>query len=256
MTTRRRRRHTPEQIVRKLRDADAMLNAGKDEAAVLQALEVSQATYDRWRKQYGGMKAEEAKRLKELEQENRYLKELVAEKELDIKMLKHLSAGKLVSPSRKRSAVQQLQQGFDVSQRRACAVVDQPRSTQRYESEPRDDEAGVTKRMLQLAKERPRFGYRRIGWLLRAEGWQASDTRVYRLWRREGLKVPQRKRKKRRLGSSENGCHLRKSKHKDHVWCWDFVFDHTTSRSQLKWLSIVDEFGMLDGNTFMIGRCT
>lgn len=55
MSTRRRRRHTPEQIVRKLRDADAMLNAGKDEAAVLQTLEVSEATYLRWRKQYGGM---------------------------------------------------------------------------------------------------------------------------------------------------------------------------------------------------------
>lgn len=93
MTTRRRRRHTPEQVVRKLRDADAMLNAGKDEAAVLQALEVSQATYDRWRKQYGGMKAEEAKRLKELELENRHLKELVAEKELDIKMLRHVAEG-------------------------------------------------------------------------------------------------------------------------------------------------------------------
>jgi len=93
MTTRRRRRHTPEQIVRKLRDADAMLNAGKDEAVVLQSLEVSQVTYDRWRKQYGGMKAEEAKRLKELEIENRHLKELVAEKELDIKMLRHISEG-------------------------------------------------------------------------------------------------------------------------------------------------------------------
>ena len=93
MTTRRRRRRTPEQIVRKLRDADAMLNAGKDEAVVLQSLEVSQATYDRWRKQYGGMKAEEAKRLKELEIENRHLKELVAEKELDIKMLRHVSEG-------------------------------------------------------------------------------------------------------------------------------------------------------------------
>jgi len=92
MTTRKRRRHTPEQVVRKLRDADAMLNAGKEEAAVLQALEVSQATYDRWRKQYGGMKAEEARRLRELEQENRHLKELVAEKELDIKMLRHVAS--------------------------------------------------------------------------------------------------------------------------------------------------------------------
>jgi len=93
MSTKRHKRHTPEQIVKKLRDADAMLNAGRDEAAVLQALEVSQATYDRWRKQYGGMKAEEARRLKELEEENRKLKEIVAEKELDIKMLRHLQQG-------------------------------------------------------------------------------------------------------------------------------------------------------------------
>lgn len=89
----RRKRHSPEQIVKKLRDADAMLNAGKDLAAVLQALEVSEATYHRWRNQYGGMKSEEAKRLKQLEEENRRLKELVAEKELDIQMLKHLTEG-------------------------------------------------------------------------------------------------------------------------------------------------------------------
>ena len=70
-----------------------MLNAGKDLAAVLQSLEVSEATYQRWRNRYGGMKSEEAKRLKELEEENRRLKEIVAEKELDIRMLKHLAEG-------------------------------------------------------------------------------------------------------------------------------------------------------------------
>jgi putative transposase len=91
--TRRRKRHNPEQIVRKLRDADAMLNAGKDLAAVLQALEVSQSTFDRWRNQYGGMKAEEAKRLKELEDENRRLKHLVADLSLDNQMLKHVAEG-------------------------------------------------------------------------------------------------------------------------------------------------------------------
>lgn len=91
--TRKRKRHTPEQIVKKLRDADAMLNAGKDDAAVLQALEVSQSTYERWRRQYGGMKAEEAKRLKQLEDENKRLKEIVADQQLDIKMLKHLAEG-------------------------------------------------------------------------------------------------------------------------------------------------------------------
>ena len=92
-TKKRRKRHTPEQIVRKLRDADAMLNAGKDLAAVLQALEVSESSYERWRSQYGGMKAEEAKRLKELEDENKRLKQLVADQALDIQMLKHVTEG-------------------------------------------------------------------------------------------------------------------------------------------------------------------
>ena len=93
MSTKRRRRHSPEQIVRKLRDADAMLNAGKDPAAVLQALEVIESTLERWRKQYGGMKSEEAVRLKKLEEENRRLKQLVADLSLDNQMLKHLQEG-------------------------------------------------------------------------------------------------------------------------------------------------------------------
>ena len=93
MTTRRRKRHSPEQIVAKLRDADAMLNSGKDLAVVLQTLEVSESTFERWRNQYGGMKSEEAKRLKELEDENRRLKRLVADQALDIQMLKHINQG-------------------------------------------------------------------------------------------------------------------------------------------------------------------
>ena len=93
MTKPRRKRHTPEQIVRKLRDADAMLNAGKELAVVLQTLEVSEATFHRWRNQYGGMKSEEAKRLKQLEDENKRLKEIVADVTLDNKMLKHISEG-------------------------------------------------------------------------------------------------------------------------------------------------------------------
>lgn len=93
MSQNRRKRHSPEQVVKKLRDADAMLNAGKDVAAVLQALEISEATYHRWRTQYGGMKAEEAKRLKQLEDENKRLKQLVADQALDIQMLKHVAEG-------------------------------------------------------------------------------------------------------------------------------------------------------------------
>jgi len=134
-----------------------------------------------------------------------------------------------------------LQAKFAVSERRACETIDQPRSSQRYESKPRDDESALVKRMLQLVRERPRFGYRRIAALLRQESWKASDTRIYRLWCREGLKVPQKKRKRRRLGKSTNACHRRRAEFKDHVWAWDFVFDKTTSGAPLKWLSIVDE---------------
>lgn len=93
MSTKRRRRHSPDQIVHKLRDADAMLNAGKDVAAVLQALEVSESTLERWRKQYGGMKSEEAVRLKKLEDENKRLKEIVADQQLDIRALKIVAEG-------------------------------------------------------------------------------------------------------------------------------------------------------------------
>jgi putative transposase len=93
MTKRRRKKHRPEEIVAKLRDADAMLNAGKDLAAVLQALEISDTTLDRWRAQYGGMKCEEAKRLKHLEDENKRLKTSVADLSLNNQMLKHLSEG-------------------------------------------------------------------------------------------------------------------------------------------------------------------
>lgn len=147
-----------------------------------------------------------------------------------------------MSPSRKRAAVCALQTKYQTSERRACRVIGQPRSSQRYEAQPRSDEPSLVKRMLGLVRQRPRFGYRRIGALLRQEAWHASDTRIYRLWRREGLKVPQKKRKRRRLGQSSNGCQHRMAEHKDHVWCWDFIFDRAVNGSPLKWLSIVDEY--------------
>jgi len=86
--TKKRKRHTPEQIVGKLREADALLNAGQSVGQVIQHLGVSEATFHRWRDQYGGMKAQEAKRLKGLEQENARLKKLLAEAELDKAILK------------------------------------------------------------------------------------------------------------------------------------------------------------------------
>jgi transposase InsO family protein len=96
--------------------------------------------------------------------------------------------------------------------------------------------------MLELVREHPRYGYRRIGALLRREGWRANRKRVYRLWRREGLKVPQKRRKKRHLGHSANGCVRLRAEHMDHVWAWDFIYDRTSNGRTLKWLSVVDEY--------------
>lgn len=90
----KRTRHSPEQIIAKLREADAMLSSGSSLGQVCQKLEVSEPSYHRWRNQYGGMKAGEAKRLKELEQENARLKKIVAEQALDLSMLKEVAQGK------------------------------------------------------------------------------------------------------------------------------------------------------------------
>ena len=89
----KRHRHTPEQIVRKLREGDRLLNEGKDIAEVVRHLEIAESTCNRWRAQYGGMKADEAKRLRQLETENARLKKLLAEAELDKAMLKELAEG-------------------------------------------------------------------------------------------------------------------------------------------------------------------
>jgi putative transposase len=94
MFTMARRRHTPEQIVRKLKEADRMLNEGADVAAVARHLQITETTYHRWRNQYGGMKADDAKRLRELEKENAKLKRLVADKELENLALREIASGK------------------------------------------------------------------------------------------------------------------------------------------------------------------
>jgi transposase-like protein len=90
----KRRRHTPEQAVRKVREGERLLNEGKPLVEVLRHLEVTESTWNRWRNQYGGLKADEAKRLRELEAENARLKKLLAEAELDKAMLKDLAEGK------------------------------------------------------------------------------------------------------------------------------------------------------------------
>lgn len=147
-----------------------------------------------------------------------------------------------MTAAQRRQATRQLQETFGVSQRRACRVLGQPRSTQRQVPQAKEEEGRLLARMLELVKRHPRYGYRRIWALLRREGWRVNRKRVYRLWRQQGLKVPRRQRKKRRLGSSANSCVRRPATHKGHVWAWDFLHDRTADGRPLKWFTLVDEY--------------
>jgi putative transposase len=129
-----------------------------------------------------------------------------------------------------------VQDRCQVSQRRACQALGVARSTARYERRTDDEEdRRLVARMHELVRLYPRYGYRMIGAKLRQEGWHVNAKRLYRLWRREGFKVPRKARKKRRLGHSGNSCVRRRAEHRDHVWTWDFIHDRTTSGKPLKW---------------------
>jgi putative transposase len=138
--------------------------------------------------------------------------------------------------------VKHVQECEEVSERRACQVLGQPRSSQRYQATEDQEEKKLVERLHELVSQHPRYGYRRMTALLRQEGWQVNRKRVYRLWREEGFKVPQKQRKRRRLGTSAQSCVRHRAEHKNHVWTWDFIFDRTANGRALKWLSIVDEY--------------
>ena len=135
-----------------------------------------------------------------------------------------------------------VQQGMEASQRRACKSLSQPRATQRYQPRLPDKDRPLVKQIRQLAHKYRRYGYRRITALLRAEGWPVNRKRVYRIWRAEGLKVPQKQRKKRRLGCSDNNCVRKRAEYINHVWSYDFVMDQTEDGRPLKMLPVLDEY--------------
>jgi putative transposase len=123
-------------------------------------------------------------------------------------------------------------------------VISQPRSSQRYEGQKIGRDRALLERMVTLSRENPRYGCRRVWTLLRREGWPINKKRVHRLWRQEGLKVPEKQHKRRRLllGGSENGCTRRRAEHKDHVWSYDFVMELTEDGRRLKMMPVVDEY--------------
>ena len=130
----------------------------------------------------------------------------------------------------------------NVSERRICKVIKQPRSTQRYQCNIRDSESILTSRIVELACKYGRYGYRRITALLRREGWQVNHKRVERIWRREGLKVPKRQPKRKKLWLNDGSCVRLRPEYPDHVWSYDFVMDRTRDGRPVRMLTLIDEY--------------
>ena len=147
-----------------------------------------------------------------------------------------------MSAARRRTCVEHVTAKLDVSERFACRVLGQPRSTQRKVPGTADDEAALTADIIALARQYGRYGYRRITALLRAEGWRCNHKRVERIWRREGLRVPARQPKRGRLWLNDGSCVRLRPERANHVWAYDFVEDRTRDGRKLRLLNVVDEF--------------
>ena len=121
-------------------------------------------------------------------------------------------------------------------------MLGQHRSTQRHIPKGRTDEDRLVADMIELARQFGRYGYRRIAALLREAGWSVSDGRIERLWRREGLKVPQKQPKKGRLWLNDGSCVRLRPEYRNHVWSYDFVHCRTDDGKVFRTLNILDEF--------------
>ena len=121
-------------------------------------------------------------------------------------------------------------------------MLGQPRSTHRYEPQVPEDEEKLVERMTELAVQYGRYGYRRIAALLRIEGWRVNHKRMERLWRREGLKVPQKQPRRRRLWWNDGSCYRLRPLYPNHVWSYDFVADRTSNGRPLRMLTVMDEY--------------
>lgn len=148
----------------------------------------------------------------------------------------------MTGPAKRREAVEQVQKVFDVSERLACRVIRQARSTQRNQPQRRDDEEQLRKEIVILASKFGRYGYRRVTGLLHNTGWQVNHKRVERIWRQEGLKVPHKQPKRGRLWLNDGSCVRLRAEFPKHVWSYDFVMNRTHDGKSFRTLNIIDEF--------------
>ncbi len=129
-----------------------------------------------------------------------------------------------------------------VSERRACRVLGQIRSTQRHIPHRKSEEENLTVEIIKLATRYSRYGYRRITALLKQQGWKVNHKRIERIWRKEGLKVPKKQPKRGRLWLTDGSCVRLRPEYKDHVWSYDLMMARTTEGRAFRILTIIDEY--------------
>lgn len=147
-----------------------------------------------------------------------------------------------MSPARRRRCIDHVREQLGISERRACRTLGQHRSTQRQRPSGLADEVSLTADIIELARAYGRYGYRRVTALLNQAGWHVNHKRVERIWRREGLKVPQKQPKKGRLWLNDGSCIRLRPERPNHVWSYDFVHDRTDDGQVYRTLNIIDEF--------------
>ena len=212
-----RKGKSTEEIIGFLREAEVRLGQGETVGKICRSKGITEQTYYRWEESGVGADAGQADP-------------------------EGSSVGKILSPSRKRACVDHVRSQLTVSERRACSVVGQSRATQRRQPKVRADEAALTEAIVRLATQYGRYGYRRIRRLLLDEGWRVSVMRVYRIWRRKGLKVPKKQPKRGRLWLNDGSCIRLRPERPDHVWSNDFVQHRTQDGRRFRMLTVIDEF--------------
>ncbi len=135
-----------------------------------------------------------------------------------------------------------MQQKLGISERRACRVLNQPRSVQRHKSNKAEEEDVLREDIVRLASYYGRYGYRRITALLKAEGWIVNHKRVERIWREEGLRVSLKQPKRGRLYLNDGSCVRLRPYFKNHVWSYDFLYDRLHKGKKIRMLTVIDEY--------------
>jgi putative transposase len=226
-------RYTEEQIAFALQQAEH----GTSVAEVCWKTGVTEQSFYRWKKKFGGMLPSDMTKLKQLEDENTKLKKLVADLSLDKAMLQDVLSKKLGWPVDRRGAAIYLLQQYSVNERRMCSVLKMYRNAYRYQS-VKDQQAQLRMRIREIAEVRIRYGYRRIDALLLREGWHIDHKRVYRIYREEGLNL--RRKSKKRLKSVSRIPSTIAPNTLNECWAMDFVSDQFYNGKRFRTLTLLD----------------